>query len=501
MWLSGNRYFDLYYLETPYKLTYKNFKLIDTMKTTRIMIMVAAAVAAIACNKENVEPTNPEPAPSDGIVTFTAGFDVLGEPATRTNLAQDGAGKYTKMEWSKGDVIGVVDKNGEIQPFTTEAGGATAIFKGTAEAPESTWYAFYPYNKQASVKSATESSFTDPDLRISIPEVQFAKKDGVSDNVTTLVGNCSVEKNSINFIHVCGFVQINAPEGCVSVTIELPDANDGITGGVATKFYTYGTYSTQTRYRSVTLVSQEGMATGNYYIAVKPINYTGKVRITMHHKDGSVFVKEASGLSVGAGQVLPVNITGFSWAKDKEISLFTGADEDRFPNYDNGYQCKIAKVSDETMVGIKSMSWAFTEEISSQWAGYLNLYGNAVDLTDYQNDYALEYYIKCNQAAVTTCGVDWQFIQHVYNGDKADREYIIMSRRYPHDTYFGLADTGWHRISLPIKDVISAIGEAKMSKFSLKPFGNSVAAIQSYKGAEFYINNLRIVRITPTEKE
>lgn len=459
------------------------------------MIIVAAAVAAIACNKENVEPTNPEPAPSDGIVTFTAGFDALGEPATRTNLAQDGAGKYTKMEWSAGDVIGVVDKDGKIQPFTTEAGGATAIFKGTATAPESTWYAFYPYNELAKV-----TSVTDPELHISIPEVQFAKKDGVSDNVTTLVGNCSVEKNSINFIHVCGFVQIKAPEGCVSVTIELPYANDGITGGVATKFFKYRTYSTKIRYRSVTLVSQEGMATGNYYIAVKPINYTGIVRITMHHKDGRVFVKEASGLSVGAGEVLPVNITGFKWADDKEISLFTGAElVDKFPNNESGYQCKITKVSDETMVGIKSMSWAFTEDITDKWAGYLNFSGNAVELTGYEDDYALEYYIKCNQAAVTTCGVDWQFIQHVFNGDKTAEELCIMSQRVDNDTYFGLGDTGWHRISLPIKDVIKTMGQGTMNKFALKPFGNSLKAIQSYKGAEFYINNLRIVRITPTK--
>lgn len=102
------------------------------------MIMVAAAVAAIACNKENIEQTNPATAPSDGIVTFTAGFDAFGKPATRTNLAQNEAGEYTKMVWSAGDVIGVVDKNGKIQPFTTEAGGATAVFKGAAVAPENT---------------------------------------------------------------------------------------------------------------------------------------------------------------------------------------------------------------------------------------------------------------------------------------------------------------------------------------------------------------------------
>ena len=469
------------------------------MKTTRIMIMAAAAVAAIACNKENVEQNNP--APSDGTVTFTAGFDVLGEPApgTRTNLAQNEAGQYTKMVWSAGDVIGVVDKNGAVQPFTTEAGGATAIFKGAAEAPESTWYAFYPYNVQAEVVSPN----ADPTLNISIPEVQFAKKDGVSDNVTTLVGSCSVEGNSIMFTHVCGFVQINAPEGCVSVTLELPEANEGITGGVGTKFYKYGTYSTKIRYRSVTLVSQEGMAAGNYYIAVKPIKYTGKVRITMHHKDGGVFVKEASGLSVDAGEVLPVNITGISWSADKEINLFTGVASDKFSNKNNGFECEVAKVLDERMVGTQSMKWAFTKEITSEWAGYLDFVGTAVDLTDYQADYALEYYIKCNLAAVTTCGVDWEFIQHVFNDGKTKKDQCIMSiRKGDGDTYFGLGDTGWHRISLPIKDVVSTLGGTSLNTFSLKPYGTgekALGAIQSYKGAEFYINNLRIVRITPTE--
>lgn len=454
------------------------------------MILAAAAVAAIACNKENVEQTNP--APSDGLVTFTAGFDALG---TKTNLAQNESGEYTKMVWSAGDVIGVVDKNGKVQPFTTEAGGATAIFKGAAEAPESTWYAFYPYNEQATVKSVT-----DPTLDISIPEVQLAKKDGVSDNVTTLVGNCSVDGNSIMFTHVCGFVRINAPEGCVSVTLELPEANEGITGGVGTKFYKYGTYSTKIRYRSVTLVSQEGMAAGNYYIAVKPIKYTGKVRITMHHKDGRVFVKEASGLSVGAGEVLPVNITGFSWSADKEINLFTGAESDKFSTLDGPYQCSITKVSDEKLIASESIRWAFTEEITSAWAGFVGFRGQ-IDLSDYANDYALEYYIKCNLPAVTTCGVDDQLYTHQFN-DKNDRtEYRIMSHRYPSNTFKGLGDTGWHRISIPLCDILNGISGTTVSHIQMKPYAsaNAVEQIQSYKGAEFYINNLRIVRITPTE--
>lgn len=462
------------------------------------MIMVAAAVAAIACNKENIEQTNPATAPSNGLVTFTAGFDALGEPRTRTNLAQNEAGEYTKMVWSAGDVIGVVDKNGKVQPFTTEVGGATAIFKGAAEAPESTWYAFYPYNEQAKV-----SSVTDPTLDISIPEVQFAKKDGVSDNVTTLVGNCSVEGNSIMFTHVCGFVQINAPEGCMSVTLELPAANEGITGGVGTKFYKYGTYSTNIRYRSVTLVSQEGMTAGNYYIAVKPIKYTGKVRITMHHKDGRVFVKEASGLSVGAGEVLPVNITGISWSADKEINLFTGAESDKFSTLDGPYQCSITKVADEKLLASESIKWAFTEDITSQWAGFLGFRGS-VDLTNYADDYAVEYYIKCNLPAVTTCGKDYELYTHQFNEKNDQPEYRIKSHRNDKDTFNGLGDTGWHRISIPLCNILNTSGTT-IKHIQMKPYASAskeadaVLQIQSYKGAEFYINNLRIARITPTE--
>ena len=474
--------------------------------------MAAAAVAVIACNKENVEQNNPTPATSDGVVTFTAGFDALEEPApgTRTNLAQNEARQYTKMVWSAGDVIGVVDKNGKVQPFTTEAGGATAIFKGAAEAPESTWYAFYPYNVQAEVVSPN----ADPTLNISIPEVQFAKKDGVSDNVTTLVGSCSVEGNSIMFTHVCGFVQINAPEGCVSVTLELPEANEneGITGGVGTKFYKWGTYSTKIRYRSVTLVSQEGMAAGNYYIAVKPIKYTGKVRITMHHKDGSVFVKEASKLSVGAGEVLPVNITGISWSADKEINLFTGAESDKLSNLEPPFECSITKVTDEKLIAPESVRWAFDTDIKSQWAGYLGFNGSNVDLADYVKDYALEYYIKCNLAAVTNIDKNpdpankiisaYELYTHSFNEQWDDKSWGVMSPRCTGDTYSGIGDTGWHRISIPLDKVLTTSVGTTLKRIQMKPIFSgtpSLEALKTYEGHEFYINNLRIVRITPTE--
>lgn len=499
MWLSGNSYFDLYYSETPYKLTYKNFKLIDTMKTTRIMIIVAAAVAAIACNKENVEPTNPEPAPSDGIVTFTAGFDMLGGSATRTNLAQNEVGEYTKMVWSAGDVIGVVDKNGEIQPFTTEAGGATAIFKGTADAPESTWYAFYPYNENARVNS------TELKLLTKIPEIQYAKKDGVSDNVTLLRAMCSVSSNSFSFTHLCGLVRINVPDGCVAVTLEFPDAEQkyGLTGGIAVALnYGFDTYHTNMWYKSVTLVSPDGgaMEAGNYYLAVRPMNYTGKVLLTMRRNDGKISIIEAPGLQVGQGEVRPINVTP-AWEDDLGAVIYNGEENDQF--YYTGDNTLFQEVTTEKVVGGKSIRWELTKEVA--WTGYLKFPvkqgANNLSMEKYYNDYALEYYVKANKTAIVANSNFWEIYYHNFIGESRKEDIAPIYRAsVSSEKYKGinaLDDTDWHRVSIPLKDYFDSKGYLNTIEMHIKP--DSDGKVLNAKGSVFYVNDVRIIRKTATK--
>lgn len=468
-----------------------------TMKTTRIMIIVAAAVAAIACNKENVESTNPEPAPSDGIVTFTAGFDVFGEPDTRTNLAQNEAGEYTKMVWSAGDVIGVVDKNGKVQPFTTEAGGATAVFKGAAVAPENTWYAFYPYSEDAKVSSTT--------LNTIIPEVQYAKKDGVSDNVTLLRAKCDVSSNSFNFGHLCGLVRVNVPDGCVAVTLEFPDAAqaNGLTGGIAVALnYDFSTYHTDMWYKSVTLVSPDGgaMEAGNYYLAVCPMDYSGKVLLTMRRNDGKISIKEATGLQVGAGEVRPINVTPV-WEDDLGTVIYNGEANDKFHYFgsvsNNGTPTvSLEEVSDEKVIGVKSIRWELTEEY--EWTGYLIFEGSSISMANYYNDYALEYYVKANKTAI---GADtgWEIYWHHFIGNPSKWDTAPIYRTAGHEKYKGingLDDTDWHRVSIPLKDYFGSDGYLNRIEMHIKPDSDNKA--KAAKGSVFYVNDVRIIKKTAT---
>lgn len=466
------------------------------MKTTKIMIMVAAAVAAIACNKENIEQTNPATAPSDGLVTFTAGFDALGEPATRTNLAQNEAGEYTKMVWSAGDVIGVVDKNGKIQPFTTEAGGATAVFKGAAEAPESTWYAFYPYNENAKVSSTT--------LNTIIPEIQYAKKDGVSDNVTLLRARCDVSSNSFNFGHLCGLVRINVPDGCVAVTLEFPDAAqaNGLTGGIAVALnYDFSTYHTDMWYKSVTLVSPDGgaMEAGNYYLAVCPMDYSGKVLLTMRRNDGKISIKEATGLQVGAGEVRPINVTPV-WEDDLGTVIYNGEANDKFRYFgseNNGTPTvSLEEVSDEKVIGVKSIRWELTEEY--EWTGYLIFEGSSISMANYYNDYALEYYVKANKTAI---GADtgYEIYWHHIIGNPSTWDTAPIYRTSGRDFYKGingLDDTDWHRVSIPLKVYFGSDGYLNRIEMHIRP--NSVDKVKAAKGSVFYVNDVRIIKKTAT---
>ena len=461
------------------------------------MIIVAAAVAAIACNKENVESTNPEPAPSDGIVTFTAGFDVFGEPDTRTNLAQNEAGEYTKMVWSAGDVIGVVDKNGKVQPFTTEAGGATAVFKGAAVAPENTWYAFYPYSEDAKVSSTT--------LNTIIPEVQYAKKDGVSDNVTLLRAKCDVSSNSFNFGHLCGLVRVNVPDGCVAVTLEFPDAAqaNGLTGGIAVALnYDFSTYHTDMWYKSVTLVSPDGgaMEAGNYYLAVCPMDYSGKVLLTMRRNDGKISIKEATGLQVGAGEVRPINVTPV-WEDDLGTVIYNGEANDKFHYFgsvsNNGTPTvSLEEVSDEKVIGVKSIRWELTEEY--EWTGYLIFEGSSISMANYYNDYALEYYVKANKTAI---GADtgWEIYWHHFIGNPSKWDTAPIYRTAGHEKYKGingLDDTDWHRVSIPLKDYFGSDGYLNRIEMHIKPDSDNKA--KAAKGSVFYVNDVRIIKKTAT---
>ena len=446
------------------------------MKTRFFTILSVAAVMAMACSK-NVD--------VEHVQQYE--FSAMLEIPVKTSLAQDAQGKYTKMEWSENDKIGLFDASGKPQPFTTEQGGASAVFKGEASAPSDYWFAFYPYTSEA-VKAGASGQ---ENLRINIPEIQYAVKNGIADNVSVLVAKCAVGSSSLNFNHVCGYISINVPDGVVSVTIETEGT--ALSGSIGAYFSASNPWMTTFQHNSVTLVSSDGgpMSEGTYYMAVRPVNHTGKVLLSMRHNDGRISVKEADGLTVGRAQVRPINVNPV-WMTDDGVSIYTEASDNKCNV--SASNSTVTDVEDVKILGNKSTKW----EIGTGKQGYFKLNASArFDLTSYKEGYALEYYIK---AEPPTLGTSWELYYHDFAGYWVSNSYPgkvlgkapVYGTAMTNSTYFGINDTAWHRISVPFDESLVSGLNNQYQMLELRLKGNSPA------GNLFYIDDVRIVRKTPT---
>ena len=458
------------------------------MKTHNQLIVCLTVLGLAACSKEETGTVQE----SDGLRTFTAGFI-----ETRTNLAKNDAGEFTKMVWSAGDKIGVFDKNGKPQPFTTKEGGPSATFTGSATAPSGNWSAFYPYNEKASL---TESG----DLVSNIPEVQFAKKDGVSDNVTLMVASCDASKNQFLFTQVCGLIKIDLPEGCVSVTLENPantdlDENGGMTGNVGTKFAKTTAYSWGFRYSGVTLLSSdgEGLEAGTYYMAVRPFKYTGKLLLTMRHKDGKVYIaeREVKDFSVQRGEILPLKVNPV-WIADDGVQLHTGRDGDKFFPKTSEKTSSVQKSEDVKFMGVPAIRWELTSE--AKWSGILNVEGSKyIDIKPYSDgNYAIEYYVKCEDSALNA---DNKYDELFWNMIGNNKYYPIYRRTGGNKgrLYLGISDNQWHRITFPLtQEFCEKISNGQLWRVKLGINPSSEEMAKAFKGSVFYFGGFRLVRKT-----
>ena len=92
----------------------------------KIYLLLMAAVAIVACNKQ---PVADEPAVNHGSYVFSINASLSGE--TRTDYDADG-----KFSWTKGDQISVLFHNGTTDkffPLTAQSDGATSQFVGTID--------------------------------------------------------------------------------------------------------------------------------------------------------------------------------------------------------------------------------------------------------------------------------------------------------------------------------------------------------------------------------
>ena len=451
------------------------------MKTRSNFILILAAVAVIACSKESkVEFSN--------VQTFTATL----ETPTKTTLVAGDDGKLTKMEFKAGDAIGIFDDNGKLYKFTTKEGGSSASFTGEVTTGSTTWYAVYPYREDAKLNSSKE-------LATILPEVQFAVKDNIPSNVSILIASCSNEDKSLQFQHRAGYIKLNVPEGCVSVTLETLTETP-LSGGYCMQYSgDKASWSTRFRYNSVTLVAPDGgtMSAGDYYMAVLPISYTGDVLLTMRRNDGYISVKKATGLKVGQGQIRPITVTPV-WMEDDGLRLYTEEAGNQCYLGCNSPVSTVEDVTDVKLLGNKSTKWTISENNKGYFMiCFKNEKGEArmQDLSAYKDGYALEYYVQ----AVPKYIKDWQFYRHNYlygsnSSTQAGLKYLNGSTYAGGDTYLGINDNEWHRISEPLTRIANNIEADKIWRIEFETKGGAL----DETGNVLYFDDFRIVRKTPT---
>lgn len=474
-----------------------NFNQENIMKTQHLYF-AAFAILFASCAKQEAEMS---PVQSDNEQrTFVADFE-----QTKTNLAQDEEGVYKKMIWSAGDKVGIFDASGVPQPFETKTGGASATFTGSATAPSGSWYAFYPYSAKATKEGGN--------LLSAIPEIQYAKKDGVSDNVTLLVAKCEADETTLSFKHACGLVKIELPVDCISVTLEVlnPDNlwTDPLSGGVKVDVGApTNSWSTLLCYTSVTLVGENGgnIPAGTYYLAVKPIDFKGDVLLSIRNAENKIYVKKRTGFKVGAGQIRPITINP-GWVEDDGLNLFSEMGGTSIYKYVAGEAWDAEeplRTTDENQPKIYGTQGTKIEYSSdAAWSGRVGLQDGAADLTNFiDKGYSVEYFVKFDESMLNN---DRQLVfRHWFkNNDpnywvtEFDECNIIRYNNGSYPSTLGIQDTEWHRISFPLTSKLMRNGNS-VWQFIIDPNFTADEAAAAM-GDIFYFDEVRLVRKTPTE--
>lgn len=425
---------------------------------------------------------------------------------TKTNIADGTDGTKNIMVWSAGDKIGVFDAEGFPQIFVSEKGGATTDFIGNASKPLDKWYAFYPYSSKATIKEGM--------LETLIPEVQYAHKDGVSDNVTVLYASTETSSSSLSFNHACALLKLIIPEPVVSVTLETYDVTDvknaALSGTINVDCVNNVIAPGNICYPSVTLVAENAgeIPAGIYYLAIRPIDFSGTILLTLRNKENKIYVSQKNKMKVGAGQVLPMKIVP-EWIEDDGTTVYAEVGKNVYKGlwgeWEQSDGVKTGKDYSK-VYGKQSTEWTFLT--GKAWGDRLGFQTDkGFSLDNYiDKGYALEFFVKCDQSVL-----DLEYSDNIFtvwfklgkqcngswNTDGKNYPETIMKRSTSIPSTNVVCDTGWHRMSIPI---ISKIFGSTQWLWQIILDPRFVKDTPDAVNANMYIDEARVVRKAATSK-
>ena len=340
---------------------------------TRVFLFAALAVAATACEKEQM--IAPEVTTGETVV-YTASFDE--NVASKTTLV---AGN--KVEWNAGDEIVFFDNGTEIKAVT-ENGGETATFV-LEGLKSSTRHAVYPYSALAYFSSSS--------ITLSLPNVQTGKNGSFADDLNVAVAKA--EGTDLHFKNVCGLIKFTITQENITCVKFAAKGATGLAGRVSVKCNVED-FPAQLTLRDtndeLTLYPEgETFEPGTYYFVSLPTEFTG-FTMSFQKKDLSV----ASRVGVNAGKIERnrvlnlgevdknltfANVIEFADAAVKKACVAGGADTDGDGEISFA---EAAAVNETVMLAIKdSMDVNKTKILSfnelQYFTGFANSNGNTIE--------------------------------------------------------------------------------------------------------------------------
>ena len=270
--------------------------------------MIAAAVAVLACTKENNPATEPNPVEPQPLVEMTFGASLEVPVVSRAVISGN------KTLWTSNDKISVFE-GAENREFYSIGEGAEVKFRGEAAAA-GTYYALYPYQLGASC--------TEGEIKATVPSEQTATPGSFDPAAALMVARGS---ESFEFKNVCSLIKVTVPDGVTGITsIEFSGNKDEkIAGNVTVSFDENGLpVTTGADVKTITLkaAERETLAAGDYYIAALPNTYSQGLKLLIHYDNGMFQQAKATGeLKVERSAVRPVG--SVKWPE----VVFLGADD------------------------------------------------------------------------------------------------------------------------------------------------------------------------------
>lgn len=241
-------------------------------------IILAAAAAAVACNKEIIEEPN---APAKEVkyidVQFSSSIEGQKQPDSRTSVGSDGS-----VSWSSTDKISIFDNSSTATSHNNSfsfAGGQS--FSGQLPEDGNAVYALYPQRTSATFKNGVVATKLFPD--------QNAAVGTFADDVAIMAGK--VNGKEIEFKNLCSHIKFTLEqEGIRSLTL-MGNKNEVLCGTFNIQWNGDDPSAEVTDPETyVTLRNEDGtaLATGDYYFTILPVEFeAGFTVILSKDADGS----------------------------------------------------------------------------------------------------------------------------------------------------------------------------------------------------------------------